>query len=723
MFEGLIIAETFRKALSALNEAERKATFSTVMEVQLNPKSQGADLHRIEKARDANLWSVRASRDIRIVLYRKDGLTVWLYVDHHDAAYNWARHRQVKFDPKTGAAQVINFVEKEVVIPVQVTKEVVRPHQAVETPAKPPAKKPFIAFSDDQLAECRVPEEMYPQVRDATEDEAFLIGLPEEALDNLLDLLCGRLPAVLRASDLPDATLPVAAPESPPEAHPEAPGAVAVALQPFVHPDAQRRFTQVETEEQLKALLLGPWDKWQTFLHPDQREIAEASYAGPARVSGSAGTGKSIVALHRVNFLLRRNDEARVLLCTISPALSGFLHAGVRRLLADKPRLGERVDVTSIDDYAVRLHELHVGPVRRADSKFAAECLRTVMAERAGTKFHHSFVESEWQHVVDPMFIRTEAEYLAAERLGRKSRLSPDQRKALWEIFARVIEMHRLAGVITTNEVYHHLLPALAKLPRKLFDHIVVDEAQDLSIGQIRFLAAIGGNGPDGLFFAGDIGQRIFQQPFSWKTLGVDIADRSYVLRVNYRTSQQIRVKADRLLDSVVTDADGNQEDRSRTISVVMGKEPELREFISEQDEIKAVGEWIKHTCDGDIRPSEVGVFVRGTGQMERAQAAVKESGYPCVILDDKLTSNFGSVNVATMHLAKGMEFRAVAVMACDDQVIPSSERISLVGDAGDLKEAYETERHLLYVACTRARDRLWISGVTPTSEFLSDMS
>ncbi len=108
---------------------------------------------------------------------------------------------------------------------------------------------------------------------------------------------------------------------------------------------------------------------------------------------------------------------------------------------------------------------------------------------------------------------------------------------------------------------------------------------------------------------------------------------------------------------------------------------------------------------------------------MERAQAAVKESGYPCVILDDKLTSNFGSVNVATMHLAKGMEFRAVAVMACDDQVIPSSERISLVGDAGDLKEAYETERHLLYVACTRARDRLWISGVTPTSEFLSDMS
>jgi superfamily I DNA/RNA helicase len=154
-----------------------------------------------------------------------------------------------------------------------------------------------------------------------------------------------------------------------------------------------------------------------------------------------------------------------------------------------------------------------------------------------------------------------------------------------------------------------------------------------------------------------------------------------------------------------------------------MGKEPELREFISEQDEIKAVGEWIKLTCEGDIRPSEVGVFVRGTGQMERAQAAVTESGYPCVILDDKLTSNFGSVNVATMHLAKGMEFRAVAVMACDDQVIPSSERIALVGDAGDLKEAYETERHLLYVACTRARDRLWISGVTPTSEFLSDMS
>ena len=255
------------------------------------------------------------------------------------------------------------------------------------------------------------------------------------------------------------------------------------------------------------------------------------------------------------------------------------------------------------------------------------------------------------------------------------------------------------------------------------FDFTVVDEAQDVSVAQLRFLAALGADRPNSLFFAGDLGQRIFQQPFSWKALGVDIRGRSRTLRINYRTSHQIRMQADRLLGPELSDVDGNTEERER------------HDFGIQRAGADHPGPWTarKRNASGrrmayrtsrrqGVAPHEMGVFVRSAAELDRRVRPSRMQGFPFKVLDENVETTSGHVSISTMHLAKGLEFRAVVVMACDDEIIPLQERIETVADDADLEEVYNTERHLLYVACTRARDHLLVTSVAPASEFLDDL-
>ena len=312
--------------------------------------------------------------------------------------------------------------------------------------------------------------------------------------------------------------------------------------------------------------------------------------------------------------------------------------------------------------------------------------------------------------------------YRDVARLGRKTRLPEAQRAFLWSMFEKVRDGLKARGVMTQAAVFTAVAAAMAKSKNPPFDFAVVDEAQDLSIAHLKFFAALGAGRPNALFFAGDLGQRIFQQPFSWKALGVDIRGRSRTLRVNYRTSHQIRMQADRLLGPEVSDVDGNIDDRKGTVSVFNGPPPLIQVHKSEQDEIKAVRDWIPDHMKAGVAPHEFGVFVRSEAQVPRARAAVEQAGLPFKVLDEHVETTSGFASISTMHLAKGLEFRAVAVMACDDEIIPLQERIETVGDDADLQEVYDTERHLLYVACTRAQDFLLVTSVEPGSEFLDDL-
>jgi superfamily I DNA/RNA helicase len=380
------------------------------------------------------------------------------------------------------------------------------------------------------------------------------------------------------------------------------------------------------------------------------------------------------------------------------------------------------VYVYSLNAIGVRLYKAHIGQATIADPKVSSELIREAASAVGGHKFSHHFLLTEWEQVVDAWQLENWEAYRDVARLGRKTRLPEAQRKVLWSIFERVRAGLQSRGLITYAELFTSLAAAISKTKKVIFDFAVVDEAQDIGITHIRFFAALGNQRPNALFFAGDLGQRIFQQPFSWKALGVDIRGRSRTLRVNYRTSHQIRTQADRLLGPVVTDVDGNSDDRTETISVFNGPPPTIQSLKTEDEEIATVGSWIAGHVKAGVMPHEFGLFVRSMDQLDRAQAAAKKAGVPFKVLDDNVETASGYISIGTMHVAKGLEFRAVAVMACDDEVVPLQERIETVGDDADLQEVYDTERHLLYVACTRARDHLLITSVEPASEFLDDL-
>jgi superfamily I DNA/RNA helicase len=459
------------------------------------------------------------------------------------------------------------------------------------------------------------------------------------------------------------------------------------------------------------------------FLHPAQRQFVQKDFNGPARVSGSAGTGKTIVALHRAVHLARTNPDARLLLTTFSDILANALRAKLRLLISTEPRLGERIEVHSMNTLGRRLYELNIGRPRIASREAVRSLLKEAASTVTGNKFSLQFLMTEWEQVVDAWQLDTWEDYRDVTRLGRKTRLKEPQRLILWSIFEQVRSVLKLQGLITDSGLFNILASRYRSGVSSPFDFAVVDESQDISIAQLRFLAALGAGRVNGLFFAGDLGQRIFQQPFSWKSLGVDVRGRSTTLKINYRTSHQIRSQADRLLGTEVFDVDGNFEERKGTISIFDGPAPCIQVLKTVEAEIKAVGQWITGLTKAGIPPHEIAIFVRSEAELDRGKAAANAAALSFDVLDQNVTTPVGRLSISTMHLAKGLEFRAVAVMACDDEVIPLQERIETVTDEADLEDVYNTERHLLYVACTRARDHLLVTSTAPASEFLDDMT
>jgi superfamily I DNA/RNA helicase len=370
----------------------------------------------------------------------------------------------------------------------------------------------------------------------------------------------------------------------------------------------------------------------------------------------------------------------------------------------------------------VRLYELNFGRPKIASREMVRDLLTEAASAVEGHKFSLPFLLTEWKQVVDAWQLESWESYRDVVRLGRKTRLKEAQRIVLWSIFERVRSALKARGLVTYSEMFSRVAAKLRESAHGPFGFAVVDEAQDVSVPQLRFLAALGAGRLNSLFFAGDLGQRIFQQPFSWKALGVDVRGRSSTLRINYRTSHQIRKQADRLLGPEVSDVDGNTEDRRGAISTFNGPPPDVMVLDNPHEEIKAVSQWLMKRISEGIVAHEIGVFIRSAAELDRARAAVEAAKLPYKVLDDHVETTSGRASISTMHLAKGLEFRTVVVMACDDEVIPQQQRIETVADDSDLEEVYNTERHLLYVACTRARDHLLVTGVEPASEFLDDL-
>lgn len=694
------IADTFHKALGKLSAQEQSAAKVTVFDLQQDPSAPALKFHRIDKSKDPNFWSIRVNSDVRIIIHKTKDSFLLCHVAHHDDAYKWAERRRIETHPMTGAAQIVEVRElvEEIAIPhiMPLEPQLLAAADVGQERFLPPL---FLKLGSDDLLGIGVPEEWIDDVRSVSDDNFFDIAdhIPAEATEALLEYIST---GVLRK-----------------------PSERIEGIDPFDHPDALRRFRIMEDVEELTRALDAPWDQWAVFLHPSQRQMAEQNYGGPARVSGSAGTGKTVVALHRVANLLKATPDAKVLLTTFSSPLANALGRKLALLVGKERGVVPRTTVLPFKGIAKELFTLVCGyDPRPATEDHIKWALQTAADDLGVSEFTIRFLMSEWSKVVDAWQLQTLEAYATVPRLGRKNRMGSKQRERAWPIFEKTRELLNDKGIQTWPQIFAAVTAHYAAQERKPFTHIVVDEAQDLGVPELRMLAAISEPGENGLFFAGDLGQRIFQEPFSWMALGVDVRGRSKTLKVNYRTSHQIREAVDRLLPGVVRDVDGNEEDRRGTVSVFNGPVPEVRTFANQDDEVKAVGLWIYEAIDEGIAPDEIGVFVRSNDELARARAAVKEAGQTVLELSDRVEAPDGRVSIGAMHLAKGLEFRMVVVMACDDEVLPQQARVETVADEIELDEVYETERHLFYVACTRARERLYISGVDPASEFLGDL-
>lgn len=681
------IADSFTTSLANLSANEQKAVKTTAFDLQMNPAHPGLQFHRIERVKDEKFWSIRVNRDIRLIVHKTASAMLLAYVDHHDDAYAWAQRRRIETHPRTGAAQLVEIRER-------IEEQVVYRQTTATEPTKEAA--PLFAHVDaDDLLGYGVPEDWLDAVKSATEDTLFDLAehLPQEAAEALLELATGTKPEKAPvAADIEDA---------------------------FSHPDAKRRFRLLTDADELKKALDYPWEKWTVFLHPAQQTFVDRPYSGPARIAGSAGTGKTVVALHRAAHLARTEPDASILLTTFSKPLANALATKLDRLIGGKAR--SRIEVAPLREVAFTLYKETFGQPTLASPSQIQNLLTEAVAATPDHGFAPSFFLSEWRDVVDAWQIESWDAYQTVPRLGRKTRLGAKQRETLWAIFEQVRAALTEKKLVTWPTVYARLTSQVHAAGR--CRHVIIDEAQDIGVAELRFLAALGSAREDALFFTGDLGQRIFQQPFSWKACGIDLRGRSHTLKICYRTSEQIRAQADRLLPASITDVDGHGEDRRTTVSIFAGPRPQLHEFEDEVAEIEAVSTHLRTLRDDGFTLNEIGIFVRDIAQLKRARSAASAAGLPFVQLDDKVETKPDHIAIGTMHLAKGLEFRAVIVMACDDEVIPQQHRVEQITDSADLDEVYSTERHLLYVACTRARERLSISGVTPVSEFLDDLA
>jgi len=677
---NLLLADTFNTALGKLAIDEQKAVKITVFDFQLNPENPGHKFHRVERAKDKDFWSVRVNRDIRLIVHKRGSNLLVCYVDHHDKAYAWAQNRRLENHPKTGVAQIVQI--RETIRDIEIPNYVIAEPETPETPTK----FPFKDYSNDDLLEWGVPTDWLDDVRQADETRLLNLAdhLPSEAADALLELATGGSPTK--------------------------PEPVATGQDPFTHPDAQRRFQLIHSNKELEAALEFPWEKWSVFLHPDQRKLVTKSYNGPARVSGSAGTGKTIVALHRAAHLARENDDALILLTTFSPKLAETLASKLNILVYHEPFLRERIVVRDLETLAQKLYEARIGRSQVIGAEEINTLIQTTHESALPEiqNFSTQFLKDEWHHIIDAHQIKGLDDYLDVSRLGRRSRLSTAQRESLWPFFAGIYESISAANKVTREEAYTKLAENLNTSDRPLYDHAIIDEAQDLSVSQLKFFAALGNHSPESLFFAGDIGQRIFQHPFSWLSQGIDIRGRSNTLKVNYRTSHQIRSQADLLLDPELQDPDGIKESRRQTISVFNGPTPVVKICDSPDSEVQVVRQWLTQQGELGIKANEIALVVRSSELTPRAAAILEnQESKPTIIL---------------MHDAKGHEFRSVAIIACDEDAIPLQSRIESASDMQELNTLLETERRLLYVAATRAREHLLITAQSPGSEFLGDL-
>ncbi len=667
----------------------------------------GLHLEKIIDSRDERIRTIRIDAFWRgLVLAPDSGDSYCLIrVLPHDDAISYAKSHRFTANQAIGVLEVRDEAALE------------RQHEGLRASAAHAEPPLFARVSDADLGRLGVDAAILPVVRllvTAEQLDAMQPMLPEVQFAALYSLACGM--SVDQAWEqvcqyAPAETGPVPGdPDDLEAALDRSPGTVA----------------PVSGPEDLRQILAHPFAAWRTFLQPSQRAIArQPSYAGPAQVTGGAGTGKTVTALHRTAFLAQRLAAAgrgqpgqpEILLTTFTTGLAEALDSQLA-LLAGDERVRDRIEVLNVDKLANRVVRTARGeklPITASESlreRFAAA------AAEAGTDLTAGFLQHEWEQVIIAQNLTREGDYLACQRSGRGRPLSRAQRGVVWQIVQRVASELTDAGELTYLQVTAEAARLLTE-SGPLYRHIVVDEGQDLHPAQWRLLRAAVAPGPDDLFIAADPYQRIYDNRVSLATLGISVRGRTRRLTVNYRTTAQILNWAVPVLGNApVTGLDDEAASLLGYRSPMRGQPPEVCVAATREGEFAALAARVRGWIAAGVEPHAIGVAARSSTLVSQARQALKEAGIATLALNTRSPKN--AVRAGTMHGMKGLEFQAVAVIGVEDGSVPAASAITSpetdpVAHAQDLQR----ERCVLFVACTRARDHLYVSCSGNPSPFL----
>ncbi|CAL9401333.1 ATP-dependent DNA helicase Rep [Streptomyces sp. enrichment culture] len=666
-------------------------------------KDPGLKLETLKSAKDQNIRTIRIDRGNRgVVLAPGSGDTfVLLRVLPHDKAIAWAVKQRASINTVTRAVEIRDIAMLEELTP------------AYELLAPAPEERLFAKVSDGELAALGVDEVTLRQVRVLTSQEqldVFGPYFPQDQREVLEYLASGfsveevwRDLVSLKATPQPGA---VSSPSSEPD--------YAAAIQ-----RTPTRIAVITESDALREMLDKPFEAWRVFLHPSQYHVAyRPSYSGPAQVTGGPGTGKTVVALHRVRHLLRHVREGdRILLTTYTNALVAALGSGLETLVED-PSARERVDIMTVDAFAGRV----LSTTRKPLLFSTEENKRWDEAARAtGFPGTAQFLAQEYKHVILAQDVRTLDQYLAAERRGRGVPLPASQRPLVWRTVEEFVS--RLAS--EGRRTYLGTCAEAADLLREngpRYRHVVVDEAQDLHPAQWRLLRAAAPSRPDDLFIAGDPHQRIYDTRVSLKTLGIAVSGRSTRMRKNYRSTQEILSWATALLIGrpfETLEDDAWHETLLGYRSALHGKKPETYGADSPEAELDALVERVRRWIGQGVKPGDIGISGRLNKTCKLVTERLKKEGIPVTGLRTS-KAPVDAVRIGTMHSFKGLEFRYVAVIGVHREAVPCMAAVA-PREVDQLQHEADmsAERCLLFVACTRARDGLYVSWAGEPSPFL----
>jgi superfamily I DNA/RNA helicase len=697
----IALGEEFLSSYSRIPRKQQHKVDEFLKKFRQDPRLPGINLERINGAQDDHLYSIRIDQDYRGIVHKPDtGSTyILMLVDHHDEAYNWARRRRVSVHPETGCLQVLDIDAAE--------------SAAVATGSTPEKSRLFRKLKEKHLLQFGVPEEFLPRVRGlaSVEDLEKLRGsLPAEAMECLEMFLADiELEEILR--DV--ACGPADSVDT---------GDFDAALE---KDGSKRYFYVVDDEEELSRMLAAPLEKWRVFLHPAQRRLVERDWNGPVRVLGGAGTGKTVVAMHRARWLAMNRFTRpgdRVLLTTFTKNLAADIRENLKSITPAEAMA--RIEVTNLDDWAWNFLKRNGFRYTMAIRKRTRELWDTALT-LSPDGLEKSFFMEEWDRVILPQGLDTLKEYMTCSRTGRGTRLSRKQRVDIWPVFEEFRRLLDENGLREPADAMRDARNTLAANPGILpYRAVVVDEGQDMGpqeLALIRQLALVGGDDTNSIFIVGDSHQRIYGRHAALGQAGIDIRGRGRKLRLNYRTTEETRNWAVRLLEGLAfDDLDAGRDDQKGYRSLLHGPSPEVHVFTSFDDEISFIVDRLVPLLSQPGEISSVCITARVVTLLDQYAAELSRRGIAtCSVTKDKREDrSLPGVRLATLHRVKGLEFDVMIVAGVNRGVIPLPAAIE-GSDEITRAEGQKSERALLYVAVTRARKQVLITAVEPVSAFL----